>query len=405
VIARGVVLALVVAACGKGHGLLVQTETNVELFVAMKSDDCAAGTSCPITPPLATDRTMRGPTRLARRWLIADTTPIIVDATGGWLFEADGNQDQTIAALLGVETDSQGNVVKFGLAHDVRVPAHGRAILDLALHTPNSDGVQLWRTQAHDDTEAPCALVATGRQDQPFESFSRPDDQDCDAAMPECDPYGVFGSLPATDDRLSCVLVPSTIDCELGGVACMDGVASSTTCGEPTDPWCLPSSMCGPIANCRQTDATCFSSLLHTIVTPVLRCVFPLGTAQMPCVSSDLQALVDLTPIGPTCNDVKVAALAAPLAWQSSAFLAPNDTKFSISSFDNNHCTFMATITEPADLTRGSVGLIEVKTADNPTAHHVIPILVSHEGVDCVVVPHCDSIAPTAADDSLFKCR
>jgi len=410
VIARGVVLAIAVAACGKGHGLLVQTETNVELFVAMQSDDCQAGTSCPITPPQLNDRSMRGPTRLARRWLISDTEPIVVDSTGGWLFEADGNQDQTIAALLGVETDAQGNVVKFGLAHDVVVPAHGRAILELALHAPtsNNDGVQLWRTQAHGDTEAPCALVATGMPDEPFESFSRPNDQDCDAAMPECDKYGVFGSMPANDERLTCILEPTTTKCELAGTACVDNMPASTTCVEPNDPWCLPTALCMPLAGCRQPDATCFSDLLHAIDTtgaPYLHCVFPAGTAMMSCVNPNLQSLVDLTPIGPTCADVKVAALASPLAWDDVTFLNGNDTKVSISNFDNNDCTLMATITEPVDVLKSTVGLIEVKTKDNPPTHHVIPIVVSHEGVDCLVLPHCDAIAPSAVSDSLFKCR
>jgi hypothetical protein len=335
---------------------------------------------------------------------------MMVDSSGGWLLETDGDSDQTIGALLAIQFDDQGQPIKFGLAHDLLVPASGRAIVELALHTPGSDGVQVWRTQAHDDTEAPCVLVTTGEQDQPFESFSRPNDQDCDAAMPECDKYGVFGDVPPNDNNLTCVIEGITNKCELGGLACMDNVQASTVCSEPNDPWCLATAMCVPLQNCKDSGAACLPTVLRmtgATGAPFLHCIFPLGSDMLPCPGEpDLEQTVDLTPIGPTCAEAKVAALGSPLMWDSSAKLSTNDTTMvTIDGFDNNACTIDLSVTEPLDATIGAVGLLEVKTKTNPPVHHVVPIVITHEGADCATPPMCAAIMPSAVSDSLFKCR
>jgi hypothetical protein len=412
---------VIVTACSSKHGVVVEVTGGsaagtVELFTAVTSEDCTAGSACPITPPSLANPGVRGSTLASRRWIMTTSDPLTMGAGDSWLIENDlGTSNQTIAALLAVQLDGAGKPIAWAIAHDIVVATNEKQIIRLVLH-PATNDIQLWQLgAAATDGKAPCAIVASSGGGAEHESFSRADDEDCDGAIPECDKFGVFGSTLPNDSKLTC-LVPtptSMHQCDLGGVGCIDNVPpNSATCTQPHETYCLPQSICMTIGStCNTPDETC--------IGPVLRTTMP--TAGVTCIGPSPAAVVNFCPgmqtfpltlslgafVGnsPGCSAVAVSPLGSPLKFNNNTTLSPaaSGVELALDQLDPAACSITTEWTlSPAQQDPIAVGLLDVTIAGPAVKHHVVPVRIDRSNTASCEIS-CTNVI--TAGDSLFTCN
>jgi hypothetical protein len=437
------VVAIVLAGC-QPHGLLVEVHgQNVELFVAAGDAPCDDSDvdKCPMTPPDPAAPDQAGTTTFkAHRWIDNTTAVIAIDTTGDtatYLLQTDGTGDATIAALLAVGFDGttvSANPTTSAIAHGVVVPSTGqsRIILELAPVDPiaspqsaSTDRIQVWRapsermragTSDPNPTRAPCVLVSHPNDATPrSESFSPADDTDCDEAeaINECDKFAAFAKTAARD--LSCLITPMTPTdlCELGGVACQDGVAPNTTapCLQPREPWCLPAALC------TNTQPNCAGMLGSCLDTPAitaasngvgLACTFPIDGNGVPCTSSGT-VHVDLHQIAAPCDVAEISASTVPLDFQGSATLGttPPLLQVDLQLTDPASCLVDLDVQVDPATTEGGIGYIQIEPGGLPTQHRVIPILFRPSDMICAGAEiTCRPLPMTfPANETILSCQ
>jgi len=361
-------------------------------------------------------------------YIVDDPEPFTVtknefsNGVAGFRIEAD--QDETLAVLVALAYDAQGQIRWSWTGHGVQIPdgdsAHWRiqmspttSILATSAPAPDIERIAEW---PHPKGHPSCLLLEhwDDSSHAKREMLSPADDFDCDGVDPslECEPFipNAMGVAPSIDSA-NCVtpVAPSggstAYVCMLGGPQCNEvPTMPSDTCAELDTPYCTPISTCQCVN--RPDTQACIRTLVVGATSdqptmPFMKCTIGVDQAGNRCDTGELS--VDASPflgIGRGCKDLRVGDATTPIGPFENALHIGDGAKLKFNNFIMPcavEVSFEGTQTAP----HVEYGFFDV-ALDN--GYHLLTPAKVDVHLGCTVPSQCGVVMSNNTNESMFQC-
>ena len=354
---RGLVLAVLVAACGGDPGVLLDvkadaTISTVEVFVARAQTANRMG-----LPPAASMKATPGTV-----YGTIDHTTVEVGGDHRARVLIQRGDLTEVPAILVLGLDAQGNAAGYAVVTDpsgsIQLPATKEVdlVVQLDATSPTTiamartpmQGVHVarWSTESRgsDDPKGPCvALMYTSGNGLAGVFFGPDDDNDCDAAQPECDDAWYLRVKDPGKCATDTAMNVQTMDaCRIGDSAgCRDNVASSLNLCVPqfAPTVCVPHPICD---QCSDLDPSCVAQTLLNDGTMHIECTVDAhdeggGVATL---CANRMATIDMGMLGLFAGGYECAPMPAPSFVDPMAPTIPGTPDLPLASGSGPRLTF-----------------------------------------------------------------
>jgi len=416
-------LLSVVAACNP-PGLTIEVVIDdpaiakVELFAGRGCGECPVATAPPGLPRMLVDA----------GYIVDDPEPFTVtknelsNGVAGFRIEAD--QDETLAILVALAYDAQGQVRWSWTGHGVQIP-NGDSVrwrIEMSPTTPidanlapqpNTERIAEW---PHPKGRPSCLLLEhwDDSSQAKREMLSPVDDFDCDNVDPmyECEKFipNAMGVAPNLDSAncVTPVTDPAGYVCMLGGPQCTEiATAPRDGCVPLETPYCTSLTLCQCAG--KPDAAGCIRNLIVTGTTdmpsmPFMKCSIGVDASGNRCDNNDLflDAGAFLGSSSPrVCKDLRLNDGEAPLGSFDNKLLIGTTAKLIFENFTQpcrTNVRFEGSQTAP----QVEYGFLDVEI-DNGY-HLVVPARIDvHLG--CINPSVCGvSTISSDTSETIFKC-